>query len=353
MSAPELVLESHRGSYRVRFGPAFEGLEAPAPNEHFLVDARVAELYPGPLCAVLARPSTLRVEATEEAKSLERLPAVVTRLLENGIRRNHVLVAVGGGIVQDIAAFTAATLLRGLPWRFHPTTLLAQADSCIGSKSSINVGRWKNQLGTFTPPDEVRLSVEVLKTLSDAELRSGLGEILKVHILSGEEDFRALAAAFPVLPGDRKLLEGFIRRSLEIKKALVEADEFDRGPRLILNYGHSFGHALESATGYALPHGIAVTLGMAMANRLSERLGFLAAPLRRELAVPLEANAAAFRGVKIPEERFFEALLRDKKNTDAELRLVLLRGPGRLFLHGIKADAEFRAFCRTCLAGAP
>ena len=141
----ELVVQSHRGPYTVRFGAPFAGLEdGLGPKEHLLVDARVAELYHPALAHALAGPSVLRIEATEASKSLERFPAYVTHLLEHGIQRDHRLIAVGGGIVQDITAFIAATLLRGLPWRFYPTTLLAQADSCIGSKSSVNVGRYKN-----------------------------------------------------------------------------------------------------------------------------------------------------------------------------------------------------------------
>ena len=152
----DLVIGSHRGPYTVRFGPAFQGLEAGlSEQEHLIIDARVAELYAIPLAAVLKGHSVLRIEANETNKSIERLPGFITFLLERGIRRDHCLIAVGGGVIQDIAAFVAATLLRGLPWRFYPTTLLAQADSCIGSKSSINVGPYKNQLGTFTPPTEI------------------------------------------------------------------------------------------------------------------------------------------------------------------------------------------------------
>lgn len=165
----------------MRFGTPFEGLKALGPRARVIIDARVADLYAVPLASVLAAPSTLRIDATEPNKSLERMPAYVLHLLDHGLRRDCTLVAIGGGIIQDIVCFIAATLMRGLPWTFYPTTLLAQADSCIGSKSSINVGRFKNQLGTFTPPAEIQLSTDVLDTLDEADIRSGLGEIIKVR----------------------------------------------------------------------------------------------------------------------------------------------------------------------------
>lgn len=340
------MIRSHRGPYVVRFDRTFAGIESGlAPHEHLVIDARVANVYSGTLRAALAVKSVLRVEATEASKSLERFPDYVTHLLDRGLRRNHVLVAVGGGIIQDITAFLAATLLRGVPWRFYPTTLLAQADSCIGSKSSVNVGPYKNQLGTFTPPREIIISTELLASLADADLRSGLGEMIKAHIIAGWEDTRSIAADYPRLLADRPLLTRYIRRSLEIKKLAIEADEFDRDERLVMNYGHSFGHAIESATRYAIPHGIAVTIGMDVANYLSSRLGYLDRRTFDELHQLLAANYAGFERVPIPEERFFAALAKDKKNEDGGLSIVLMRGPGRVFVERRPDSEQLRSLC--------
>ncbi|MBA3432278.1 MAG: iron-containing alcohol dehydrogenase, partial [Actinobacteria bacterium] len=253
----DLVVQSHRGPYRVQFERgAFQGLRDSDPGTTFaVVDRRVADLYESQLGDVLQRSSTLFVEATEANKSLESLPDYVEHLVQQGIRKPHVLVAIGGGIVQDIACFLAATLLRGLRWHFFPTTLLAQADSCIGSKSSINVRSTKNAVGTFTPPEQVVIDVTVLETLDAAEIRSGVGEMLKVHAIAGPDTFDEIAADYKRLLTDRALLEDYIVGSLKLKRVLIEEDEFDEGPRRIMNYGHSFGHAIESATGYAIPHG--------------------------------------------------------------------------------------------------
>lgn len=343
-----LAVNSHRGSYRVRFeSQPFAGLERGLREDaHLIVDDRVARLHADQLEAVLSARSVLRVQATEAAKSLEAFPGYALHLIERGVRRDHELVAVGGGIIQDITAFLAATLLRGLRWRFYPTTLLAQADSCIGSKSSVNVGPYKNQLGTFTPPDEIVISTTVLETLDEPDLRSGIGEMIKAHIVAGWDDIRALARDYEPMTADRTLLLGHVRRSLEIKKRLVETDEFDRGARLVMNYGHTFGHALESATDYRLPHGIAVTIGMDMANFHALRLGLIDAAVYDELHKLLRSNCRGFEGVGVDVARFFAAIGRDKKHRGTGLTLVLMDGgPGRLVVRRYADDDAFRERC--------
>jgi len=347
----DLVIQSHRGAYTVRFARPFEGLHSGlGDHEHLIIDARVADLYSKLLSPALAGRSVLRIEATEANKSFERFPAYVMHLLDHGIRRDHVLIAVGGGIIQDITSFIAATLVRGLPWRFYPTTLLAQADSCIGSKSSVNIGCYKNQLGTFTPPNDIVISTDLLETLDETDVRSGLGEMIKVHIISGAEDIRAIAADYTRIAKDRQLMTHYIRRSLEIKKVKVEADEFDRNERLIMNYGHSFGHAIESATDYSIPHGIAVTIGMDIANYVSHRFGLIGRELYEELHALLAMNYAGFDQMAIPEDRFFAALARDKKNTGGDVSLILIRGPGQVFRDRRPNDEQFRSICRDYFA---
>lgn len=346
----DLTIQSHKGPYTARFAPALPELaQGLADTEHLLIDDKVARLYARQLAPALSGRSVLRVEATELNKSLEKIPAYVTHLLERGIKRDHALVVVGGGILQDIAAFIASCLLRGVAWRFYPTTLLAQADSCIGSKSSINVGGYKNMVGTFTPPNEVVISMDFLDTLTETEMRSGIGEMIKVHIISGWEDTRAMLRDYPSLLGDRDLLAQTLRRSLEIKKGKIEIDEFDRKERLVMNYGHTFGHAIESATAYRIPHGIGVTLGMILSNRFSEELGFLDRKTQEELRPLLTANARGFEEVPIPEDAFFQALVKDKKNQGQDISLILLRGPGQVFLHRQPNNDLFRQWRRKSL----
>jgi len=342
-----LVVQSHAGPYEVVFED--DGLarlvERPSASTHVVVDERVAELYADDLAHVLGGHNVLRVSATEASKSLDRFPDYVEALVDQDVHRGHELVAVGGGIVQDIVCFLAATLLRGLEWRFYPTTLLAQADSCIGSKSSINVGACKNILGTFTPPSCVVVCTPILGTLAEVDMRSGIGEMLKVHAIEGPEAFDRIAADYPRLQQDRELLSRYIRDSLEIKRVIVEEDEFDRGPRNVMNYGHSFGHAIESATDFQVPHGIAITIGMDMANYAAFQLGRSEESHYLRMHPTLAANYAGFEGVPIPTERLLEALTKDKKNRGAVLRLVLPDPTGRVSLVGQPNNEEFAEIC--------
>ncbi len=347
----ELVIQSHRGRYAVAFDDdALARLDADVPSgAHFVVDARVASLYARDLANVLRSSSVLIVEATEGAKSLARFEGYVEHLLARRVRRAHVLFAIGGGIVQDIVCFLASTLLRGLEWRFYPTTLLAQADSCIGSKSSINVGAAKNVLGTFYPPSRIAIGTRVLATLEARDLRSGVGEMLKVHAIEGPASFDRIAADYESLFADPAAMMRAIRRSLEIKKRVIEEDEFDLGPRNVMNYGHSFGHAIESATSFAVPHGIAVTIGMDMANYTAARLGLCDESHYERMRPVLRTNMAGFERAPVPLDAFFAALHKDKKNTDEALRLVLPDRTGRVSLRSCAGDARFRKICEEYL----
>jgi len=346
-ASESIEIHSHRGAYTVLFeddAPFSSLRDQDLERAHIVLDGRVADLYARELGPVTGA-GVVRIDADEAAKSLDRFPGYVEQLVAQRVRRGHVLVAIGGGVVQDIVCFLAAVQLRGLEWRFYPTTLLAQADSCIGSKSSINVGRIKNVLGTFTPPAAIRINTRVLATLDPVEIRSGIGEMLKVHAIDGPASFDRIAAAYPALLADRGVLEQFIRASLLIKRRLIEADEFDVGARRVMNYGHSFGHAIESATDFGVPHGIAVTIGMDMANYTAARLG-VSPPAHFERMHPtLAANYAGFERVDVPLDRLLAALGTDKKNTDSRLTLILPDAGGTPAIGSYPNDAAFRGIC--------
>ena len=311
-----MEIQSYKGVYTVEFDDACieRFAEWDFDTTHFIVDRKVAQLYPEQLQQILEAPSVLLLDALETNKSLEKLPGFVEFLVDKRIRRNHTLVAIGGGIMQDITSFLAATLLRGVEWVFFPTTLLSQADSCIGSKSSINCRGTKNILGTFTPPKIIYLSTRFLRTLELSELKSGVGEMLKVHAIAGPRDFQSITSDYDALFSNSEMMMKRIRRSLEIKKEYIEKDEFDKGPRLIFNYGHSFGHAIESATNFAIPHGIAVSIGCDMANYCAFRLKISTEKIWKSMSSTLKANYHNYKTVKIPFDSFFSALGKDKKN---------------------------------------
>jgi len=312
-----LVINSYKGEYQALFSPSkpvfySEDIE----STHYIIDQRVAEYYKDTLKPIIQNrnASVLIVEATEANKSLEIFPAYVEHLVKHRVRRDHKLIAVGGGIIQDITCFLAATMLRGLKWWFYPTTLLAQADSCIGSKSSINCGNIKNILGTFTPPEKIFIFPYFIDTLDHVDVHSGFGEMLKVHAIKGPEAFNRIAgSAESIFLNPDKMLE-YLRYSLEIKKDIIERDEFDHNIRRVMNYGHTFGHAIETATNYQIPHGIAVTLGMDMANFFAAEAGDGSRDYFLRNHAHLKKNSIHFLNYTIPFESFMSSILKDKKN---------------------------------------
>ena len=342
-----MKVKSNRGPYYVEFVDIFEKTidKFSSKENHFIIDKKVYDLYGSRLKFLAYTEKVLIIEATEEAKTLDKFTSYIECLLNQGVRRNHTLIAIGGGIIQDIAAFLATTLLRGLEWMFVPTTLLAQADSCIGSKSSINVGQNKNAIGTFCPPSRIFIDVEFLKSLSDVEIRSGIGEMLKVHAISGPSDYDLIANDYGALLDDPVIQKRYILRSLQIKKIIIEEDEFDTGRRNIMNYGHSFGHAIEAATNFAIPHGIAVTIGMDFANHVAVKLGLTGQDHYDRMNPTLMANTGSYLSTRIPLAAFINAISRDKKNQDSDLSLILLNSKGVLELTKTANSHEFRNIC--------
>jgi len=320
-----ITIHSHKGDYSADFIQA--GMDTLnnnlIDNAIYIIDINVAELYKSRLNNVLNSGRVLLIKATEKNKSLDRFPEYVDALVDLKVRRGQPLVAIGGGIIQDITCFLATTMMRGLPWIFYPTTLLAQSDSCIGSKSSINSGEVKNILGTFTPPNKVIIDVDFLQTLKDKDIYSGIGEMIKVHGIDSPESFNNISKNYDDILLDSEVMEKFIHNSLLMKKKLIEIDEFDEGPRNVMNYGHSFGHAIESATNYAVPHGIAVTIGMDIANFVAAELGVSTIEHFKRMHPVLDKNCSTYRNVDIDLDLMLNALSKDKKNSATQLRLIL------------------------------
>ncbi len=344
-----LEIISGNGPYLVEFDetsltksdPFLEG------NVHIIMDSKLLDLYPKTLAKFINHPNTILIQANEHNKAILQVLPVIETLLENGARRGHTLLAIGGGVIQDIVCFISSVLFRGLDWKFFPTTLLSQADSCIGSKSSINLGKTKNILGTFKPPKSVLICPVFLETLDRCEILSGIGEILKVHAIDSIERFNNVSNDYDILLSDPMVLLKYIKDSLLIKKKYIELDEYDTGVRNIFNYGHSFGHAIESATQFAIPHGIAVTIGMDMANRISSWRGSLPEMHYKRMHGVLRKNYLDYIDVDVPIELMLTALKKDKKNTAESLMLILPIGEkASVEVVAVKADDEFASQCK-------
>jgi len=322
------------------------------PGVYCLADQKVFSLYEQDFTATLPPERILKIEATEGQKSFEQLTPIFVWLLQNGLRRDGCLLVVGGGVLQDIGCFIASVLFRGLRWELIPTTLLSQCDSCIGSKSSINIQSYKNQIGTFYSPHRVCLTFSVLQTLPWDEIRSGLGEAIKLHLLTSEKDFLMLMADLDSLPDNMKILPKWIEHSLEIKKAYIEKDEFDKGVRNLLNYGHTFGHAYESASHYGIPHGIGVTLGMLTATYVSSKLGWVGAndfqALKARLVPWYQPYEQKLKALDL--EKILNAIKHDKKNTGSAVNCILTRGPGRMEKKAVNLDQQLRPWLTEFMA---
>jgi 3-dehydroquinate synthase len=351
LAARELTVRSVPRPYRVRQAPGgaldeIRRVLASAPKARLLADERVHELHLGGLALDPGRRLLLR--ASEETKSLTGgVVPVVDWLAEAGMTKSDPLVVVGGGIVQDIAGFAALLFKRGIPWTYLPTTLLSQCDSCIGAKAGVNHGRYKNQLALFSAPRDVVVDPAFLATLAEEELRSGLGEILKLHLTGGPHFVERFAAALDAAPAGLPSLEA-IRAltwgALVVKRAVIERDEFELDLRRALNYGHTIGHALENLSGFAIPHGKAICLGMAIVNQVAVNRGILApaahaAVLRLVDRVVDDRARQALGRLDLGQLR--DALSRDKKNTGSTLNLVVMAEVGRLAFLAVENDDRF------------
>ena len=315
------------------------------PEGYYVVDEEVARHHPALLSNVLKSKRIVFVEANEKNKSLDGVSKIIQSLSSLGMRRGDKLIAIGGGITQDLTCFVASCIFRGVEWIYYPTTLLSQSDSCIGSKSSINVGGYKNLAGNFYPPERIEINNEFLRTLTDSDICSGIGEIIKVHVVSGSIYVEDLILGYPAIKNP-DVLQEFIYKSLFLKKAFVEIDEFDKNERLVMNYGHTFGHALETSSNNLLPHGIAVTIGMNMANTYALHTNRISQQYYSKIEAILIENAKNYLDIKINFDNFIAAISKDKKNIGNSIALILPIESGGVERVLVENDNSFKEFCR-------
>lgn len=307
-----------------------------------IVDARFADMLRD------VAPSLIAITADELHKSLDSIPVILKACRDGGLTRDGRIVAIGGGIIQDIASFVASVYMRGVQWDYVPTTLLAMVDSCIGGKSSINVGPYKNLAGTFHPPASIVVAPVLVSTLSPSQIASGLCEASKICYAKDVESFQHYLTLHAALKaGDPDALPQLISHSLTCKKWFIEIDEFDRAERLLLNFAHSFGHAIESATNFEVEHGVAVGVGMLAALSYSETfhpaLGEIdeIALLERHVLEILATLPRLPRQLdQVEQEKFTYYFANDKKHTSTAFRPVLLTASGRLERRPIARDAK-------------
>ena len=282
----------------------------------FLIDRNVFEIYN---FKNLGIKKSLIINAIEENKTIDIVISLVDFLSSCNFTKADTLIVIGGGIIQDIAAFTAKSYKRGINWIFVPTTLLSMCDSCIGGKCALNHGNTKNQLALFSAPSKVIINSNFLKTLGSKEIKSGFGEILKLGITGGEDTFNLYREL--VKKGNVENFEDFkplILMALHVKKVIIEDDEFESGLRQSLNYGHTIGHALEILSNYELPHGQAVALGIILVNRLNSD------EIEREKIELLASDLIDNININIDPQKFQELLRKDKKTLGNKVKFITI-----------------------------
>lgn len=319
------------GTCSIRTGSLRTDLQALAarPESIVLADQRVLELWPD----LLPSARLISLPAGENIKTLARVEEIYGYFHEMEADRSSLVIALGGGTLCDTSAFAATTWHRGLRFGLVPTTLLAQVDAAIGGKNGVNFRGSKNLIGTIRQPEFVWCDPEFLRTLPEREFNSGLAEIVKHALIADADLFSALERTVNISAQNSSAeLSEIIHRSIAIKAHIITEDEQESGPRMLLNFGHTIGHAIESLTG--LTHGEAISIGMLMETRISEQLsGLPAADLKRieallqKFRLPLQASCSG--------SAILEQIMRDKKRRQEIIKIPLLRGIGHARLENL------------------
>lgn len=313
-------------------------------NIAVITDSNVYKLYGLKMQEVLIKenfnPSFIVVEPGEISKSLSTLEYVYSKLAEFNITRSDLIIAFGGGVVGDLAGFAASTYLRGIHYIQIPTSLLAQIDSSVGGKVAINLKEGKNLAGSFYHPLKVLIDPDMLLSLPEKYFKDGFGEVIKYACIKDSILFNLLMSF-----NDNQLfnyIEQLIYTCCEIKKNLVEKDEKDKGQRMLLNFGHTLGHAIEKYMNYEISHGEAVLLGMLFITKNSEELGFTESGTYKKIKSILDRFNIDYN-INIDTQDIIDYITLDKKNLSGEINLVLLKEIGEAFIHKIPIS-EARKF---------
>ena len=328
-------------SYNIQFGRELNGqirakvveLTSEGRRGVALVDSQVAEKQDEYAGSAFGDLPALTIPNGEGSKNLETLGRVIDYLAESKVDRTGFLFAFGGGVIGDLGGFAAASFLRGIDYYQVPTTLLAMVDSSVGGKTGVNIKAGKNLIGAFHQPRGVFIDTGLLETLSLNEFSSGMAEVIKTALLADKELFRVLVGAQRLSPESGELLD-VVRRCCRIKSRVVMDDEkevVEAGGRALLNLGHTFGHAIEAATEYSrYLHGEAVSVGLVLAARLSQRLGLIETAEVESIVELLARYDLPTRMLEpISEDRLMEAMTRDKKVKKGKLRFVVLSRIGQ------------------------
>jgi len=324
----KITIQGKSGDSRILVGESLPALSRhiPAKGVFIITDKNVVGYYHSefPDFPVYV------VEPGEKSKDFEVMTKIWHWLLEKDADRSSFIVGIGGGVVCDLAGFVASTFMRGIPFGFVATSLLAQVDASVGGKNGVNLGGYKNIIGTFTQPEFVICDTSMLKTLPDDEFRNGMAEVIKHALIKDADKFNFLKKKRnAILKREREAINHIVNQSVKIKATIVQADELERGERRVLNFGHTWGHAVEKEN--KIPHGQAVSIGMAFAAGLSKHLGYLKEKDYNDILVLLHEYGLPLNS-ELDKDQVFDTLLRDKKKEKDKMNFVLLKTIGDAFV---------------------
>lgn len=330
----EITIKSRIKDFKVIFTDNFQFIDrlTNIPQSVVIAGQTVYRHYREKIFSKFSPAKLIVMKLDEENKTLETVVNLYRRLLKFPFKKNLTVISFGGGINQDVVGFTASTLYRGVHWIYIPTTLLSQADSCIGSKTSLNFASSKNIIGTFYPPEKVYINPDFIDTLEDQYYLSGLGEMIKLLLMDtdsiGKLNVIVQTTGELIQKKNKKIMLDTIKRCLKIKQKFMEGDEFDQGRRNLLNYGHELGHALEPVSNYKIPHGIAVVFGMMFANIVSLRRGLLTQPIfdlvnNKIFSPVIYAKSVRIKNNYFDKDAILSKIKQDKKRVGKDLVMVI------------------------------
>lgn len=305
----------------------------------FVIDKKVYLLYKDMFTGI-DMDKIYFMEAVEQQKNMNTVLDILSFWQKLGVRKNWKVVCIGGGITQDVTTIASNLFLRNIEWYFFPTTLLSMCDSCIGGKCGINFGPYKNQIGVFYPPKKIFIDVNFLDTLSEEDYINGWGELLKFSLTDDVEFYDELRKETTYIPCEN--IAHYIHKGLSVKKRIIEEDEFEMDLRRVLNYGHTFGHALEAYTQNEIPHGKAVIWGIDVVNYIAWQEKLISKDIYYEIKSLIKSAFLRDEIVIKEPEKLFEIIRTDKKVKGNMLSFAMLDNLSHLMVYPIEIDEKLK-----------
>ncbi len=305
----------------------------------YVIDKNVYHLYEEKF-SIVDEKKIYFIDPIEDKKTMDTVTELILFWKESGVRKNWKILCFGGGISQDVTTIASNLFLRNVDWYFFPTTLLSMCDSCIGGKCGINLGQYKNQIGVFYPPKKIFIDTRFLETLSEADYLNGWGELLKFSLTSDKSFYETVKREEEYIPCAD--IGRYIYRGLLTKKIIIEEDEFESDLRRVLNYGHTFGHALEAYTNHEIPHGKAVIWGIDVANYIAYKEGLISENIYIDVKQLIKAAFIKKEIVIKEPESLFAIIKTDKKVKGNKLAFAMLDEPSHLIVYPMEIDDKLR-----------